>query len=187
MDEEVAELARKAEDLEEQLDELNAEQRKNLEDFSCVLNGVIKVAASPDYEAMVNVVKGALQVVFNATNEGELGGVAYETTLKVLLFDIAVMLYGAQGRARHPGFLVHDSPREAEMGQSLIDGIVEFMAELTGDEQATPFQYIITTTSDLPASMKEFTRLVLCRADEDTLLFKQRLVRPQVQQELLLK
>lgn len=40
------------------------------------------------------------------------------TALQILCFDIAAMAFSCRGRGFHPRFLIHDSPREADMGEA---------------------------------------------------------------------
>jgi hypothetical protein len=60
-----------------------------------------------------------------------------------------------EGRTNLSGFMVHDSPREADLGQSVYNRLFALVAQL---ESLTPtpfFQYIVTTTTEPP---EEFHR-----------------------------
>ena len=93
----------------------------------------------------------------------ELGGdretVAMDS-LKTLAFDIAALLLSLEGHGPTPAFLIHDSPREADLGLSLYHRLFRFVAaqEPAGDEP--PFQYIITTTTEPPEELRESPYLV---------------------------
>ncbi|HEY0551431.1 MAG TPA: hypothetical protein VGF13_17635 [Verrucomicrobiae bacterium] len=69
---------------------------------------------------------------------------------KFLAFDIAAMILTmTTGEGHHPRFLLHDSPREADLDAAIYRGLFLAVLELeNGDDSA--FQYIVTTTSSPP-------------------------------------
>lgn len=108
------------------------------------------------------------------------GGEAYQV-LEVLLGDIVCLLDSAVSEAsNHPGFLVHDCPREADMSARLYR---EFFlsaaeaAEQLGDGGAAPFQFIVTTTSAPPEELAgaPYVVLELAPGADEALLFKRQL------------
>ncbi|RQR37082.1 hypothetical protein DIE23_06505 [Burkholderia sp. Bp9143] len=108
------------------------------------------------------------------------GGEAYQV-LEVLLGDIVCLLDSATSEASsHPGFLVHDCPREADMSERLYR---EFFlaaseaAEQLGENGAIPFQFIVTTTSSPPEELQAepYVVLELEPGSEEKLLFKREL------------
>lgn len=108
------------------------------------------------------------------------GGEAYQV-LEVLLGDIVCLLDSAVSEAsNHPGFLVHDCPREADMSERLYR---EFFlaaaeaAEQLGQDGAVPFQFIVTTTSPPPQALRgeEVVVLELEPGVEEKLLFHREL------------
>lgn len=108
------------------------------------------------------------------------GGEAYQV-LEVLLGDIVCLLDSAVSEAsNHPGFLVHDCPREADMSELLYR---EFLlasaeaAEQLGEDGAVPFQFIVTTTSAPPDLLGGAPHVVLELAPgaDEALLFKRQL------------
>lgn len=108
------------------------------------------------------------------------GGEAYQV-LEVLLGDIVCLLDSALSQAsNHPGFLVHDCPREADMSERLYRefflGAAE-AAEQLGRNGVVPFQFIVTTTSAPPEELGGPPHVVLELApdSEDALLFKRQL------------
>ena len=46
-----------------------------------------------------------------------------------------------------PAFLVHDSPREADLDVSIYSNLFDVVLSLEEKAETPPFQYIITTTS----------------------------------------
>lgn len=76
------------------------------------------------------------------------------TTLKILVFDLAALLASARQSTQHPGFLIHDSPREADLTAAIYRRIFDIpKAEEFSDTEA-PVQYIITTTEPPPYHLK---------------------------------
>jgi hypothetical protein len=83
----------------------------------------------------------------------EVGGMAMES-LKVIAFDLATLLMSIERRTMLPAFLVHDSPREADLGEAIYHRLFKLVRsfERLGDDP--PFQYIITTTSRPPDELR---------------------------------
>ena len=81
-------------------------------------------------------------------------------SLKTLAFDLTAMLTSLEGGAGVPAFLIHDSPREADLGESVYHRLFRFAASLESLSAQPPFQYIITTTSDPPAEIRTSDCLV---------------------------
>lgn len=75
-------------------------------------------------------------------------------SLKIAVFDLAILSLAIEGVTRHPGFLVHDSPREADLGRSIYAGLFEVAKKLEGFGPAPLFQYIITTTTEPPTEFR---------------------------------
>ncbi len=108
------------------------------------------------------------------------GGEAYQV-LEVLLGDIVCLLDSAVSEAsNHPGFLVHDCPREADMSERLYRDFFLAAAEAVeqlGKDGAVPFQFIVTTTSAPPEVLNGAPHVVLELAPgaDEALLFKRQL------------
>ncbi|MER8678816.1 chromosome segregation protein SMC [Mesorhizobium sp. M1136] len=76
-------------------------------------------------------------------------------SLKVLAFDLAAMCLSMEGATRVPSFLLHDSPREADLGLSIYGRLFDMAEELERIGGTPLFQYIITTTTAPPAEFRE--------------------------------
>lgn len=76
-------------------------------------------------------------------------------SLKVLAFDLAAMCLSIEGATRVPPFLLHDSPREADLGLSIYGRLFDIAEELERIGGTPLFQYIITTTTAPPAEFRE--------------------------------
>lgn len=82
-------------------------------------------------------------------------------SLKVVAFDLAVICLSLEGKTHVPAFLVHDSPREADLGLQLYDRLFELISELEKLSEKPLFQYIITTTTRPPETLAKKPWLVL--------------------------
>ena len=83
----------------------------------------------------------------------ELGGersTAAIDSLKVIAFDLAVLCMSIEGRTHLPAFLVHDSPREADLGLSVYHRLFDLARRLEETDASPLFQYIVTTTTSPP-------------------------------------
>jgi hypothetical protein len=87
------------------------------------------------------------------------GGGAYNA-LSSLSFDLAALLARLNGIGEHPGFLIHDSPRESDMEVSLYRPVFQLAKQLE-DKAPDSFQYIITTTEAPPADLAKPPHLCL--------------------------
>lgn len=89
----------------------------------------------------------------------EVGGMAMES-LKAIAFDVAAMLMSIEGLSMLPALLVHDSPREADLGEAIYHRLFRLVRSLEYLGNEPPFQYIITTTSRPPDELNEMPFLV---------------------------
>ena len=76
-------------------------------------------------------------------------------SLKVIAFDLAAMCLSIEGATRIPSFLLHDSPREADLGLSIYGRLFDIAEELERVGGTPLFQYIVTTTTAPPAEFRE--------------------------------
>lgn len=86
----------------------------------------------------------------------ELGGersTAAIDSLKVIAFDLAVMCMSIEGDTRLPAFLIHDSPREADLGLSVYHRLFHLVRDLEQAGSQPLFQYIVTTTTRPPGEL----------------------------------
>jgi hypothetical protein len=75
-------------------------------------------------------------------------------SLKVLAFDLAALCLSIEGETRVPAFLVHDSPREADLGLSIYHELFRCVREIEELSGQPLFQYIVTTTTEPPEQFK---------------------------------
>ena len=74
-------------------------------------------------------------------------------SLKVLSFDLAAMCLSIEGAACIPAFLLHDSPREADLGLSIYHELFRLIREIEQQTDQPLFQYIITSTTRPPRDL----------------------------------
>lgn len=122
--------------------------------FDTVIRTVVGPMASGRVTLDGNGVKLAVQM------GGERSTAAIES-LKVIAFDIAVMCMSIEGVTHLPAFLVHDSPREADLGLSVYHRLFNMVGALEGQDNSV-FQYIVTTTTQPPP---EFQKLPWLRQE----------------------
>ena len=94
----------------------------------------------------------------------DLGGERATATidsLKVLAFDLAAMCLSIEGKTRVPAFLLHDSPREADLGLSIYHELFRCVRDLEKLTEEPMFQYIVTTTTEPPDAFKADPSLCL--------------------------
>lgn len=71
-------------------------------------------------------------------------------SLKVVIFDLAMLTLAIEGRTRFPSFLVHDSPREADLDLLVYHRLFDLIQTLEQYGPAPQFQYVVTTTTAPP-------------------------------------
>jgi hypothetical protein len=103
---------------------------------------------------------------------GERSTAAIES-LKIVAFDLAVLLMSVEGRTQLPAFLIHDSPREADLGRSIYNRFFELGRKIQDLEPAPLFQYIVTTTTAPPDEFRnnDWVKLELHGAPREKRLF----------------
>lgn len=78
-------------------------------------------------------------------------------TLRLLIFDLACLLGSVRKSSGHPGFLLHDSPREADLSAAIYRRIFTLIA---GEAENEAVQYIIATTEAPPEHLRSEPWLV---------------------------
>ena len=143
-------------------------------------DNVVQAALSPEFRGILKLADGVPE--FSILHGTVLAGEAIDS-LSILLADLTCMLLGVAGKAFHPGLLIHDSPREADLGHRVYASYVTYVAALhaeTGGAELAPFQYFLTTTTAPPAGLRSnaLVCLKLSSEREEDLLFRRRLGQP---------
>jgi hypothetical protein len=115
--------------------------------FSAIIGRLVSVNA----KGSVTLTGTGLKIVVDI--DGDRRTAAIES-LKVLAFDLACLCLSVEGSTRVPAFVVHDSPREADLGLSIYDELFRLMRELEALTETTAFQYIVTTTTRPPNDLR---------------------------------
>ncbi len=151
-DVEIKDLKRDKEALDEKLADLTKHHQKLLEQFGQIFNFVAQRMLGKAVTGRVRF--SGKQIV----PELEYHGLRDSAALKVvrwLIFDLASLALGITNTAaHHPRFLMHDSPREADLAASIYVSLFNAAQEMeaaSGGEP--PFQYIVTTTEPPPESL----------------------------------
>lgn len=138
---------RKQEELRRAADEKRTRVNELFED-------IIQAVLGDDVNATF--IPHAQNIELRVECHGERTSAATET-VKILCMDIAAMLLSAEGFGHHPRFLIHDSPREADLANDIYQRFFLYMEEL---EKAFPnaapnYQHIITTTEPPPEHLQK--------------------------------
>jgi hypothetical protein len=109
------------------------------------------------------------------------GGEAYRV-LEILVGDLVCLLDAASPASAFPALLIHDCPREADMGQHPYHDFLHLIERIECDafRRDAPFQYIVTTTTPPPEHLQKplYLRMELDPSRADGFLFKKRFVSP---------
>ncbi len=160
---------------ERQKSELKRQQeshQKRLRQIGEIYDGLVKGALSGTYSGSLGMTGGEVQ--FEISEAAGLSGEAVET-LALVLADVAAVVCSCRGIGHHPRFLMHDSPREADLDRHIYNRYLRMMMDLTeelGGWEEAPFQYIVTTTSPPPAELRETICLHLRGHPKDEMLFR---------------
>jgi len=105
------------------------------------------------------------------------GGEAFRV-LEILLGDVVCMLDSSDPASAFPGLLIHDCPREADMGPRPYRDFLHLIERIEREAYGghAPFQYIVTTTTPPPESLQQppFLSLTLDPSHDEGLLFGRR-------------
>ena len=113
-----------------------------------------------------------LKVDAEFSGRGEVSTAALDS-LKIVAFDLAGLHMAVEERADLPAFLIHDSPREADLDGQLYARLFSLVHQWE-TEAATPcFQYIVTTTTAPPPELQNdsFIRLRMSSTPAEERLF----------------
>ena len=159
--------------LRQELSELLAAQNDRVQQFQRRFHRIVRRAINAAFKGVVAVEKE--EVTFRISRERSLAGEAYET-LAVLLADLAILTESSSGAVCHPGLLIHDSPREADLNVKLYERVLDTALSLMPDEHGNlPYQYIVTTTTPPSSSLLQHAATALELSSGDGSLFKQQL------------
>lgn len=162
--------------LDQQLTKFITEHDESRKMLALIFSGAVRaILSSGAYDGRVSL--DNREVSFTITHGPAMSGEAVET-LSVLITDIASLVYTTVSSNAHlPGFLLHDSPREADLGIRIYRSFIRFIASLQahfGEPDNCPFQYILTTTTAPPRELQneQFVKLKLNAMEPSGLLLR---------------
>jgi hypothetical protein len=163
---EIENSKKRQEDLQKQRVQIQAQ-------FSERYRKAVQSVLGSDTEAVCRFTREEIRLEISRNGELESGAI---DTIKVLTFDLAALIASVAGIGGHPRFLLHDSPREADMAAGLYHWIFRLAKNLEAlpASQSNAFQYILTTTEPPPEDLRRdpWLRLTLDASKETQRLFK---------------
>lgn len=113
-----------------------------------------------------------LKVDAEFSGRGEVSTAALDS-LKIVAFDLAALHMAVEEKADLPAFLIHDSPREADLDGQLYAGLFELVHQWEEAAGTPCFQYIVTTTTAPPPELQSdsYVRLRMSSTPAEQRLF----------------
>jgi hypothetical protein len=131
---------------------LRADSRAVIQRLSARFDDVIRELFPGEVSGAVSLDGAKLELT---VGPGERSTAAIDSW-KAVAFDLSALTLACEGTAQLPPWLLHDSPREADLGESIYARLFSFVASLEGTVQ---FQYIVTTTTPPPEDMQKLPHL----------------------------
>lgn len=150
---------------------IRREAQAIVERLSSLFDMTIRFLVPDGAHGSVQLTEDGIQPVISL--HGDLTTAAVDS-LKVVAFDLAALLLTMEGKTELPGFWLHDSPREADLGLGIYHRIFDLSLWLGRQSDEPQFQYIVTTTTAPPEKLQEqpWTVLQLSSAPPDSRLFR---------------
>lgn len=136
----------------EQLRGYEDKQAKTIGAISQKFSAIIRRLLGDDAKGIVRLTGKGLEIGVEAGGDRRTAAIQ---SLKVLVFDLACLCLSIEGRTRIPAFLIHDSPREADLGQTIYDEHFRLLRALEEELAGGTFQYVITTTTRPPQDINK--------------------------------
>ncbi|MDP5281420.1 hypothetical protein Q9Q95_21015 [Sphingomonas sp. DG1-23] len=139
--------------------------------LSALFGATVSFLVPEGAEASVQLNESGIQPIISL--HGDLTTAAVDS-LKVVAFDLAALLLTMEGKTELPGFWLHDSPREADLGLAIYHRIFDLALWLEEQTDGPQFQYIVTTTTAPPEKLKAapWTILKLSSAPRESRLLR---------------
>jgi len=114
-----------------------------------------------------------LKVDAEFSGRGEVSTAALDS-LKIVAFDLAALHMAVEEKADLPAFLIHDSPREADLDGQLYAGLFKLVHQWEEAAGTPCFQYIVTTTTAPPKDLQgdKYVRLAMSSTPAEERLFR---------------
>lgn len=144
-------LEREIESKREQTAAFRDAQTGVFDSLSSFFNAIIRAVIGTDATGKIAFDGNGLRA--SVELDGERSTAAIDS-LKVIAFDLAVTCMSIEGRTRLPAFVIHDSPREADLGLSIYQRVFRLAHDLEETGARPLFQYIVTTTTSPPNELR---------------------------------
>jgi hypothetical protein len=150
--------------------ELRNASLQTVDRFSKLFDAVLKYLIHDRVSGTINLDQSDLNLRLQMGGERSTAAV---DSLKIVAFDLAALLLTIEGRTQLPAFLIHDSPREADLGLSIYNRFFMLGEKLETMGTSPLFQYIVTTTTAPPEKYRtdHWKRLELHGAPPEMRLF----------------
>lgn len=156
-----ARLDRHQTDIEQARERIGALQSQNATVFSKLaqkFDPIIRRLVGPEASGEIRLTGNGLSLSVQLGGDRSTSAI---DSLKVVAFDLATLCMSIEGDTRLPAFLLHDSPREADLGLALYHGLFHLVNELEEFGSFPLFQYIVTTTTQPPQEYAQAPWIVM--------------------------
>ncbi len=147
----IVDLERAIQEKRDQTGSLRNAQAVTFNRLSHIFDATLRELLGPDATGRVSLDGNGLRL--SVELGGERSTVAIDS-IKVIAFDLAAMCISIEGRTHQPAFLVHDSPREADLGLSIFHRLFDVMRRMADLADHLLLQYIVTTTFGPPRALR---------------------------------
>lgn len=113
---------------------------------------IIRRLVGPEAEGRIALTGNGLEATVQMSGDRSTAAI---DSLKVLAFDLSALCLSIEGATRVPAFLVHDSPREADLGLPLYHRLFQLARWLEEIGEGALFQYVVTTTTRPPSELAQ--------------------------------
>lgn len=136
-----------------QLDQGRSRARAAIKMLEEKYQGVMADWLPEGVEGAIKLDGNGLKVDAQFSGRGEVSTAALDS-LKVVAFDLAALQMAIEEKADLPAFLIHDSPREADLDGQLYARLFILLQQWELKVVTPCFQYIVTTTSAPPLELQ---------------------------------
>jgi hypothetical protein len=146
-------LDRDKRDLDARLKLMSEAHLQRISQFTRIYDHFAKLLMGDDVTAKVDFAGKAIEPSLDCDGPRD------STALKLakwLAFDLGSMALSVTGAGHHPRFLLHDSPREADITEAIYHELFRAATALENATSGEPaFQYIVTTTQSPPDDVRQ--------------------------------
>ena len=148
----LAELEEKLDDSTKHLAELRKRAKPLLSNLTADFDKVASHVTHQEIKGKVKFLADSIKATMNY--DGDESSAAL-ITLRLLVFDLAALLGSTREHSHHPGFLLHDSPREADLSVHIYRRLFTLISGTDGQPENESVQYIIATTEAPPEHLQK--------------------------------